>query len=87
MNGDLPNGLVITDSSKVKTTIEPKHGFDIETFAQPSGSFFAKFGRVVTVTQLVSLVRYLYLLQEAAKGSDSLAPKLLLVQQLIEHGQ
>ncbi|KPI43642.1 Cellulose synthase catalytic subunit A [UDP-forming] [Cyphellophora attinorum] len=84
MNSELPNGLVITDSSKVTVTAEPKHGYDIETFAQPSGSFFSKFGRLVAATQLASLVRYLYLLKKAAEGG-SLAAKLLLVQQLIEH--
>lgn len=84
MGDELPNGLVVSDSSKLEAV--PGAGYDIKTFEEVKGNaLLSKVSKVVTGAQLFSLFQYLRHLAQAAQNAETIIPKLLLVAQLIEH--
>jgi hypothetical protein len=75
----LPNGLVVTDSSK------QVRDYQIKTYPVGHPSLVSKIaGPSVAGLQLVSIANYLYRLANAAGQNDAVLPRLLVAAQCVE---
>ena len=90
MHDDLPNGFVVSDSSKVKTSKrlgtarKAVSGYDIKSFPSQASSVLSSIGPILAAIQLIGLVNYLRLLANATAETTSIIPMLLLAAQSLE---
>lgn len=74
----------IKNNDQDNSSTKPINGYDIKTWPNKPASFLAKLARVVTATQLASLLSYLRLLIQASYDAESYVPKLLVAAQGVE---